>query len=146
MNYVKVNELIKSDNSKQTVQYELDYKWTGKTILIAEDEENNYRYFKMMISKTQANVLRAENGIEAIKICREKTIDLVLMDIKMPEMDGLEATKIIKKDIGDIPIIALTAFAMENDEKMSIEAGCDAYISKPISGQKFMILINRFLS
>ncbi|MCK5169418.1 MAG: response regulator [Bacteroidales bacterium] len=123
-----------------------DNNWPGKTILIAEDEESNYLYFKMLISKTKANILHAKNGNEAIKICQEKTVDLVLMDIKMPEMDGLEATKKIKKDKNNIPIIALTAFAMENDEKMSLDAGCDAYISKPINESKLLMLLNKFLS
>ncbi|MFC2104444.1 response regulator, partial [Bacteroidota bacterium] len=123
-----------------------DYQWPEKTILIAEDEKSNYIYFKMLLSKTQANILHAENGNEAIKLFQEENIDLVLMDIKMPKMDGLEATQIIRKENKDIPIIALTAYAMENDERMSFDAGCDAYISKPVNESKLLTLVNEFFS
>ena len=144
--FEKSNDQNNNVNSEQIVQPELDYNWSGKTILIAEDEENNYRYFKMILSKMHASILHAKNGIEAIRICQEKTIDLVLMDIKMPEMDGLEATNKIREFQKELPIIALTAFAMENDEKMSLEAGCNAYVSKPVSGDKLMVLINHYIS
>jgi len=76
---------------------------------------------------------------------QKNEVDLILMDIKMPEMDGLDATKAIKKVDKEIPIIAQTAFAMENDEKMSLEAGCDAYISKPIRKHKLFELLNEYL-
>ncbi|MFC2104757.1 response regulator, partial [Bacteroidota bacterium] len=122
-----------------------DFKWPGKTILIAEDEESNYLYFKMILSKTKANILHAGTGIKVVEIYHKNKVDLILMDIKMPEMDGFEATKIIKKENKSIPIIALTAFAMENDEKMSLEAGCDAYVSKPINESKLLMLLNKFL-
>ena len=130
---VKLNQLV-------------DCNWPGKTVLIAEDEESNYRYLEILLSKTHINIVHAKNGKEAIKICQENKIDLILMDIKMPDMDGIEATKIIKKDMNDISIIALTAFAMKDDEKMSLEAGCDAYISKPIREPKLLALLNEYLN
>ncbi|NOQ25458.1 MAG: response regulator [Bacteroidales bacterium] len=123
-----------------------DFNWSEKTILIAEDEESNYLYFKMLLSKTKANILHADTGIKAVKICHKNKVDLILMDIKMPEMDGLEATKIIKKENKMIPIIALTAFAMENDKKISIEAGCDEYVSKPFNKLKLLSLLNTYLT
>jgi CheY-like chemotaxis protein len=123
-----------------------DFKWPDKTILIAEDEDSNYLYFKMILSKTKVNILRAETGLKAIEMYNANKIDLILMDIKMPEMDGLEATKIIKKENKSVPIIALTAFAMENDEKISFEAGCDEYISKPINESKLLSLLNTYLT
>ena len=123
-----------------------DHEWPEKTILIAEDEESNYIYFKMLLSRTKANILHADTGKKAVEICLKNKVDLILMDIKMPEMDGFEATKIIKKENTDIPIIALTAFAMENDEKISLKAGCNAYISKPVNESKLLMLLNKFLS
>jgi len=122
------------------------YNWPDKTILIAEDDQSNFRYFKMVLSETNITILHAENGKDAVEKCKKMHIDIVLMDIKMPEMDGLEATRIIKKSNPDITIIAQTAFAMENDEKLSKEAGCSAYIQKPIQKLNLLSLIDKFLS
>lgn len=120
--------------------------WDGKTILIAEDEESNYKYLEMVLKNKGLNLLRAENGFEAIEICKGKTnIDLILMDIKMPGMNGLEATTQIKKLKPKIPIIIQTAHAMHNDEKISHEAGCDDYISKPIKKERLILLIDRWI-
>lgn len=123
-----------------------NFIWSEKTILIAEDEESNYLYFKMLLSTTGANILHADTGIKAIEICHENKVDLILMDIKMPEMDGLEATQIIKKENKKIPIVAITAFAMENDKKISLNAGCDAYVSKPFNESKLLSLLNTYLA
>ena len=131
---------------KEKPNLQNDYNWYGKTVLIAEDEQSNYRYFEMILSKTRANFLHAKNGIDAVEICKNNKIDLVLMDIKMPEMDGLEATRRIREFKKEMPIIALTAFAMENDEKMSIEAGCNAYMSKPVRKPDLLGIINKFLT
>lgn len=119
--------------------------WINKTILIAEDEESNYRYLEMVINKTKANIVWAKDGIEAINLCKEHEPDLILMDIKMPNMDGLEATREIKKTHPEIPIVAQTAYAMENDERMSLEAGCNAYLSKPIRATKLIETLSTFL-
>ncbi|MFC2104260.1 hybrid sensor histidine kinase/response regulator, partial [Bacteroidota bacterium] len=135
-NYVKLN--IEKPDQK------LNYLWPGKTILIAEDEESNYNYIELLLNETQAEILHAENGNEAVKICKEKPIDLVLMDIKMPEMDGLEATQLIKQFRQDVPIIAQTSYALENDEKMSLEAGCDAYLTKPINKLMLLTTLNKY--
>jgi len=120
--------------------------WPGKTILIAEDENSNFAYFKMLLSKTKANILHAITGNEAIELTNNQSVDVVLMDIKMPEMDGLEATRIIKSKNKNLPIIATTAFAMEDDDKTCLEAGCDTYISKPINEEKLLETIGRFLN
>ena len=120
--------------------------WINKTILIAEDEESNYHFLKMVLNKTKANVVWAHDGIEAINLCKEHEPDLILMDIRMPNMDGLEATREIKKTHPEIPIIAQTAFTMENNEKMSKEAGCSAYIQKPIQRPNLLSLLSTFLS
>jgi len=122
-----------------------NFKWDNKTILIAEDEDSNYRYLEMVLNKTKATVLWAKNGEEAVLMCKETNPDVVLMDIKMPIMDGLEATRLIKETHPEIPIIAQTAFAMENDERMSLEAGCNSYLSKPIKPAKLLEVLSTFL-
>ena len=121
------------------------FNWSNKIILIAEDEESNYRYLEMVLNKTKANIVWAKDGIEAINLCKEHEPDLILMDIKMPNMDGLEATRKIKKTHPEIPIVAQTAYAMENDERMSLEAGCNAYLSKPIRATKLIETLSTFL-
>jgi len=121
------------------------FKWSNTTILIAEDEDSNYRYLEMVLNKTKAKVLWAKDGIEAINMCKLHEPDLILMDIKMPNMDGLEATRTIKKTHPEIPIIAQTAYAMENDEHLSLEAGCNSYLSKPIKATKLLEILATFL-
>lgn len=107
---------------------------SGKTILIAEDDISSFELLKMYLTPLNANVLWARNGIEAIKIFKKnKSIDLVLMDIKMPALSGYVAAKEIKNISPLIPIIAQTAYAFENEKTIALEAGCDDYVSKPIS-------------
>lgn len=119
--------------------------WSTKKILIAEDEDSNYRYLEMVLSKTQVELYWAKDGIQAIEYCKKHQPDLILMDIKMPNMDGLDATREIKKIHPEIPIIAQTAFAMENDEHLSLEAGCNSYLSKPIRANKLIETLSTFL-
>ncbi|MCB2195126.1 MAG: response regulator [Bacteroidetes bacterium] len=140
--YIKVSENeTKIDGISNT---KASYNWQGKTILVAEDEVSNYRFIEMALSRTNAELIWATDGIEAFELFQKKDVDLILMDIKMPNMDGLEATRRIRKIDAEIPIIAQTAFAMENDEKISLEAGCDSYISKPINKNKLLKLISTF--
>ncbi|MFZ4462968.1 MAG: PAS domain S-box protein [Bacteroidales bacterium] len=115
-------------------------------ILIAEDDESNFFVLEIVIKKTMgARVIRAVNGIEAIEYCRNNpAITLVLMDIKMPEIDGLEATGIIKKFRPDLPIIAITAYAMTGDEHKALSAGCDDYLAKPISMKALVAKLEAF--
>lgn len=122
-----------------------NFNWSYKTILIAEDEDSNYRYLEMVLNKTNVKILWARNGLEAINLCKANEPDLILMDIKMPIVDGFEATREIKKTHPEIPIIAQTAFAMENDERMSLEAGCNSYLSKPIKANKLLEILSTFL-
>ncbi len=109
-------------------------KPTRKTvILIAEDDEPNYLFLKTLLQRRGFEILWAPNGREAVKISTERDdISLILMDIKMPEMDGLSATKLIKSKKPAISIIAVTAFAMSGDEQKALDAGCDDYLPKPI--------------
>ena len=119
--------------------------WQGKTILIAEDEPVNFYFIKEALKSTGVEFIHAQNGIKAIEAVKENpTIDLVLMDIKMPEMNGFEATKIIKKLRKNLPIIAQTAFAMEEDKKNCLDAGCDDYIAKPIRNKDLMGILSGY--
>lgn len=101
------------------------------TILVAEDLDSNFLFLKIVLSK-EYNIIRAKDGKEAVEIYRERSPDLILMDIKMPIMDGLQATKAIRELSNEVPIIAQTANAFESDNKMALEAGCNAVLTKPI--------------
>lgn len=124
----------------------MEYYWPNKTILIAEDEEANYSLLENIIRPTRARIIRALNGREAVDYCSSNpNIDLVLMDVKMPEMNGLEATARIKKDHPDISIIIQTAYAMSSDEEKGKLAGCDDYFSKPLKIDDLLKKINQQL-
>jgi PAS domain S-box-containing protein len=123
-----------------------DYGWENITILVVEDDNNSYSLLKETLKKTKANIIRAKNGEIAIDICKSNlNIDIVLMDIQLPQMNGYEATREIKKFRKSMPVIAQTAFAMAGDKEKSIMAGCDDYISKPININKLLPKINQFL-
>lgn len=123
------------------------FVWPGKTILIAEDELINYRLLQVMLSKSKVQLLHALNGAEALLLFkRTPHIDLILMDLKMPEMDGIEVTREIRRINCQIPIIAQTAFALDEEKNKSLEAGCNAYITKPINKKELICLIDSFLS
>ncbi len=104
-----------------------------KTLLIAEDEDSNFMLLRELLSDFNITIIRANNGREAIEMCRSQLIDLVLMDIKMPEMDGYEATKLIREFMPDLPIIAQTAYSANADKEKALASGCSDYIGKPIS-------------
>ena len=123
------------------------YNWTGKTILIAEDEDSNFELLKAAIYRTNIKVIRAFNGEDAVDIVKkDNTIDLVLMDIRMPKLNGYDATKQIKAFKPKLPVVSITAFAMSEDESKSLSAGCDLYISKPVRPAKLLSLLNDFLN
>jgi len=120
--------------------------WTGKTILIAEDEDSNYLYLEAVLMKTGARLLWARNGQEAVNLCKENPdVTLVLMDLQMPHLNGYEARKEIKNIFPHIIQVAQTAFAMADDEKRAMDAGFDAYISKPIRKNNLLALVEQFL-
>jgi two-component system cell cycle response regulator DivK len=115
-------------------------------ILIAEDVESNFLYLKAVLSKLNATVFWAKNGVEAIEICvQEKSIDLVLMDLQMPEMNGYAATKILKQKFPLLPIVAQTAFAMSDDREKALDAGCDDYLAKPIKSKDLLLVVQKFI-
>jgi PAS domain S-box-containing protein len=110
-----------------------EYSWPGKRVLIAEDEDLNFRVLQIALSRTEVEIVRAKNGREAVDfIIQDNSFDIVLMDIQMPEMDGYEAMSLIKKALPGKPVIAQTAFALLEERKKCIELGFDDYIAKPI--------------
>jgi len=114
-------------------------------ILIAEDTDSNYDLLNAILSK-QYRLVRANDGMEAVLLYDEVKPDLILMDIKMPNLDGLEATKIIRELSATVPIIAQSAFAYEHDVKAAMEAGCNDFIAKPIAQSKLKEVINKWLT
>ena len=120
---------------------------SGSLILVAEDDEICFRYLEEALKKNNIRLLRACNGNEVVSLVKSnKDIQLVLMDIKMPFLNGLEATKIIKKYRPDIPVIAQTAYAQTNDSKLAFQAGCDDYIAKPINKDLLISKIKKHLT
>lgn len=114
-------------------------------ILIAEDVESNFLYLKAVLSKINASIFWAKNGVEAVEICEKNSIDLVFMDLQMPEMNGYEATEILKKKLPHLPIIAQTAFAMSDDREKALDAGCDDYLAKPIKSKDLLNVVEKFV-
>ena len=120
---------------------------SGKVILISEDENINYICLFELLKKTGAIIVRAENGQAAIDYCENnKNIDMILMDIKMPVLNGLEATKLIKGRRPSIPIIAVTAYALSDERQKCLETGCDDYISKPVIREELLKIIKKYIN
>ena len=118
-----------------------------KRILIVEDNDLNLKLFRDLLSAHGYDTIETKEGMEAIRLTHEQHPDLILMDIQLPEISGLDVTRQLKADekIRGIPIIAVTAFAMKDDEEKILSAGCEAYISKPISIMPFLNTVRRFL-
>lgn len=118
-----------------------------KTILIVEDNDLNMKLFHDLLEAHGYRILQTKDGMESLKLARQHRPDLILMDIQLPEVSGLEVTKWLKEDdeLKSIPVIAVTAFAMKGDEEKIREGGCEAYIAKPISVANFLQTIARFL-
>ena len=119
----------------------------GKKILILEDNELNMKFFHDLLEVHGYETLQTKDGREALALAREHRPDLILMDIQLPEVSGLEVTKWIKADesLKSIPVIAVTAFAMKGDEEKIRNGGCEAYIAKPISVASFLQTIEKVL-
>ena len=119
----------------------------SKTVLIVEDNELNMKLFHDLLVAHGYNTLQTRDGMEALSLARKHRPDLILMDIQLPEVSGLEVTKWIKEDdaLRTIPVIAVTAFAMKGDEEKMRDGGCEAYIAKPISVARFIETVQRFL-
>ncbi len=118
-----------------------------KTVLIVEDNELNMKLFNDLLEANGYATVQTRNGVEAVELTRRHMPDLILMDIQLPEVSGLQVTQWIKDDekLRHIPIVAVTAFAMKGDEEKIRQGGCEAYISKPISVVKFLETVRNYL-
>ncbi len=136
----------KKESSSQVKTNTLNNIWQGKTILIAEDEIVNYMFLEVLFEETGATLIHAADGRQAIDAVKSNpNINIVLMDIKMPNINGLEATRQIKGMRPQLPVIAQTAYAMQDDEYKALQAGCNDYISKPIDANKLISLMKKYL-
>jgi len=114
-------------------------------VLIAEDDLSSDIYMEIILKSISTVVLKAANGKEAVNMCQlHPEISLVLMDLKMPVMDGLEATRLIKSFRKELPVIAVTAYAFSRDKKKALEAGCDDFLSKPVSKAELQEKLRKF--
>ena len=118
-----------------------------KTVLIVEDNELNMKLFNDLVETRGHRIVQTRSGVEALDIARRHRPDLILMDIQLPGVSGLEVTQWLKEDaeLRHIPVIAITAFAMTGDEEKILRGGCEAYLSKPISVAKFFETLDHFL-
>ncbi|MBI3439648.1 MAG: response regulator [Proteobacteria bacterium] len=119
----------------------------AKTVLIVEDNDLNLKLFNDLLEAFGYRTVKTKDGRQALPLAREHKPDLILVDIQLPEVSGLEITDRLKKDpaLKAIPVVAVTAFAMRGDEQKILAAGCDAYLSKPISVTTFLETIRRFI-
>lgn len=125
---------------------EMKGRWKGKVVLVAEDVDTSNMFYKAALSKTGVEVIWTENGNEALDHCKkEEQVDLILMDINMPGLNGLEATKAIKDIRPEIPIVVQTAYLLSNEREKSFDAGADDFIAKPITYQKLLEVLNTYL-
>ena len=133
---------------KKKVKYDKAqmFDWSNKNVLVAEDEDLNFKVLESVLTRAKANVWRAKDGVEAIEVCQATTIDLVLMDIQMPRMDGYAATRKIKQFNKNLPVIAQTSYAMAGERENCLAAGCDDYLSKPLNLEELLIKCNRYLT
>ena len=119
----------------------------SKTVLIVEDNELNMKLFHDLLESQGYSTLQTREGLQALALARQHRPDLILMDIQLPEISGLEVTKWLKDDeeLSHIPVVAVTAFAMKGDEERIRQGGCEAYISKPISVMHFLEVVRKHL-
>ncbi|MGE0736974.1 MAG: response regulator [Alphaproteobacteria bacterium] len=119
----------------------------AKTVLIVEDNELNMKLFRDLLQAHGYETIESREGIEALRLARERKPNLILMDIQLPEVSGLEVAKWIKEDeeLKSIPIVAVTAFAMKGDEEKIRQGGCEAYLAKPISLTNFLETVEKYI-
>jgi PAS domain S-box-containing protein len=142
-----VNKEVVREKPVEKKPKDTQFDWSDKTFLIAEDSILNYTFLEALFQRTKVKVLWAKNGREAVDMCRDhEEIDLVLMDIKMPILDGLEAIAEIKKFRSNLPIVVQTAYAMPEDRERSLAAGGDEYLTKPINVDELFGTISKFLN
>lgn len=137
---------IQSISDKKNQSKTETYDFSGRTILIAEDEPANFVLLQSWFEEDNVNILHASDGAEAIELLKlNADVDLILMDIKMPVLNGIEATKLIRKFNTNIPIVALTAYALAGDKDRCIAAGCNSYLPKPLKRNDLMGIVGKFI-
>ena len=142
--YKKAKVLI--DKEQEAISRYLQELPSNLNVLVAEDDDMNFFFIKELLTEYKVNIMRATTGVESVNMVRSSpNIDMVLMDIKMPGMDGLDATREVKKIRRDLPVIAQTAYAFASDKEKAFEAGCDDYISKPIDRIRLVTLMLKHL-
>ena len=123
-----------------------DYQWPGKKILIVEDDPASCHLFNILLKSRGSELVNTDNGLKAVQICQEDSdISLVLMDIQLPIMDGYTATTKIKEMRAELPVIAQTAYAFQEDEQKCLAAGCDGYLTKPVKSAELFKMIDRLI-
>ena len=135
------------DRSTELLARTAETRRRAKTVLIVEDNELNMKLFNDLLEAYGYRTLGTRNGMEALELARRHRPDLIIMDIQLPEVSGLEVTRWLKDedDLHEIPVVAVTAFAMKGDEERIRQGGCEAYISKPISITAFIETVRRFI-
>ena len=123
----------------------LDSTNNGPTVLVVEDEDTNFKLLEVYLREMNIRITHARNGLEALDLVHKNQYDLVLMDIQMPLMNGLDATRKIREFNLDIPVIAITAYAFENERIQAMDAGCNAHFSKPIKKEVLLKAISEFV-
>jgi PAS domain S-box-containing protein len=135
----------KDTQKPKTGRKVMDPKMKKRIILVVEDDDANYLYLEEILKSIKATVLHAKNGSEAVDICSHcKKINLILMDIRLPDISGYEATRKIKKQMPEIPVIAQTAYALEGDKDKALDCGCNDYIAKPLKQEQLIKLILKY--
>ncbi len=124
----------------------VDFNFTDKNILIVEDDIPNARYLQEVFNNTSANIILAYNGYDAIKITKQTSLDIILMDIRLPDISGYEITQQIRKENKEVIIIAQTAYASSEDRQQAYDSGCNEYLSKPIKSKKLLAVVNKYIT
>ena len=139
--------MTEKDTKEEKTENLEEEKPEKKTVLIVEDNELNMKLFRDLLEAHGVDTVETRNGMEVVEVAKESKPDLILMDIQLPEVSGLDVTKWLKQDesLQDIPVIAVTAFAMKGDEEKIREGGCEDYISKPISVTRFLEVVDKHL-
>ncbi|NWJ49989.1 MAG: response regulator [Bacteroidetes bacterium] len=139
-------KLVKVGSQRQMNHIDVPVKQAHGKVLVAEDDWTSFRYLNRILSKSDITVIHVENGAQAVeKVKTTPDIDLIMMDIRMPVMDGIEATKLIKQIRPDLPIIAQTAYAFEDEKNKILSIGCDEYLAKPLEYDKLNALLSKYL-
>jgi two-component system cell cycle response regulator DivK len=140
------NFTVAAPDNKQYIVRNKHVDWFGKTVLIVEDTPSNFQLIETYLSRTGVTIIHVDNGSKALEIVEHKeSIDLIVMDIRLPEMNGLIATRKIREKNSSIPIIAQTAYAMDTDKELCLSAGCNEFIPKPFRKHELLDVMANYL-